>query len=74
MEFEFINPTPLLIRIVKTEMEKRNLRQREAAKLLNITEPSFSRFLTGKRKLTFDFAQKLYKTFQIDPKLILEYE
>jgi plasmid maintenance system antidote protein VapI len=47
--------------------------QREAAKLLGVPEHSFSRFLTGKRKISFEFAQKLYRTFNIDPKTILSY-
>ncbi|MDR2848723.1 MAG: helix-turn-helix domain-containing protein [Bacteroidales bacterium] len=60
-----------LVQSVKTEMNKRGLRQRDAAKLLGVPEPSFSRFLRGQKKLTLDFARKLYNKFDIDPKLIL---
>jgi antitoxin component HigA of HigAB toxin-antitoxin module len=71
MTFDF--GEPLLVKSVKKEMALRGLRQREAAKLLGVPEPSFSRFLNGKRKLSFEFAQKLYRTLNIDPKTILSY-
>ena len=62
---------PLLVKSVKKEMALRGLRQRDTAKLLGVPEPSFSRFLNGKRKLSFEFAQKLYRKLNIDPKTIL---
>ncbi len=71
MTFDF--GESLLVKSVKKEMAIRGLRQRDAAKLLGVPEPSFSRFLNGKRKLSFEFAQKLYKTLNIDPKTILNY-
>ena len=71
MTFDF--GEPLLVKSVKREMAVRGLRQRDAAILLGVPEPSFSRFLNGKRKLSFEFAQKLYKTLNIDPKTILSY-
>ena len=71
MTFDF--GEPLLVKSVKKEMAIRGLRQREAAKLLGVPEPSFSRFLNGKRKLSFEFAQRLYRTLNIDPKTILSY-
>lgn len=71
MTFDFGEPP--LVKSVKREMAKRGLRQREAARLLGVPEPSFSRFLNGRRKLSFEFAQKLYQTFNIDPKTILSY-
>ena len=71
MTFDF--GEPLLVKSVKREMAQRGLKQREAAKLLGVPEPSFSRFLNGKRKLSFEFAQKLYRTLNIDPKTILSY-
>ena len=71
MTFDFGGP--LLVKSVKKEMALRGLRQREAAKLLGIPESSFSRFLNGKRKLSFEFAQRLYRTLNIDPKTILSY-
>jgi antitoxin component HigA of HigAB toxin-antitoxin module len=69
MTFDFGEPP--LVKSVKKEIALRGLRQREAAKLLGVPEPSFSRFLNGKRKLSFEFAQRLYKNLNIDPKAIL---
>jgi antitoxin component HigA of HigAB toxin-antitoxin module len=71
MTFDF--DEPVLVKSVKREMAIRGLRQRDAAMLLDVPEHSFSRFLNGKRKLSFEFAQKLYKTLDIDPKTILNY-
>jgi antitoxin component HigA of HigAB toxin-antitoxin module len=71
MIFDF--DEPVLVKTVKRELAVRGLRQRDAAKLLGVPEPSFSRFLNGRRKLSFEFAQKLYKTLNIDPKTILSY-
>jgi len=71
MTFDFGEPQ--LVKSVKREMAMRGLRQRDTAKLLGIPEPSFSRFLNGRRKLSFEFAQKLYQTLNIDPETILSY-
>ena len=71
MTFDFGEPQ--LVKSVKREMALRGLRQRDAAKLLGIPEPSFSRFLNGRRRLSFQFAQKLYQTLNIDPETILSY-
>ena len=71
MTFDF--GEPLLVKSVKREMALRGLRQRDAAKLLGVPEPSFSRFLNGRRRLSFEFAQKLYRRLNIDPKTILSY-
>jgi antitoxin component HigA of HigAB toxin-antitoxin module len=71
MTFDFGEPP--LVKSVKKEMAIRGLRQRDAAKLLGVPELSFLQFLNGKRKLSFEFAQKLYKTLNIDPNTILNY-
>ena len=71
MKFDFEEPP--LIKSVKIEMARRGLKQRDTAKLLDVPEPSFSRFLNGKRKPSFEFAQKLYKTLNIDPQTILSF-
>ena len=71
MVFDF--GEPVLVKKVKSEMVRRGMRQREAAKLLGVPETTFSRFLTGKRKMSFEFAQKLYRRLNIDPETILSY-
>jgi len=64
--------SPLVISI-ENELAKRTLKQREAAKLLNVKESTFSQVIRGKRKVSMQMAKRLYKVFNIDPKLILEY-
>ncbi len=64
--------SPLLLSI-EEELDKRHLKQRQAAELLDVKESTFSQIMTGKRPVSMQMAKKLYKVFQIDPKLILEY-
>jgi predicted XRE-type DNA-binding protein len=64
--------SPLIIGIEK-ELEKRTLKQREAAQMLNVKESTFSQIIRGKRPVSMQMAKRLYKIFDIDPKLILEY-
>jgi predicted XRE-type DNA-binding protein len=64
--------SPLLIGIEK-ELAKRSLKQREAAEMLNVKESTFSQIIRGRRPVSMQMAKRLYKVFNIDPKLILEY-
>ena len=73
MTFECLKfKSPLVIGIEK-ELAKRVLKQREAAELLNVKESTFSQVIRGKRPVSMQMAKRLYKVFNIDPKLILEY-
>jgi len=62
-----------LVCVVQEEMHKRDIKQKEAAKLIGINDTVFSLFMNGKRSLSMSSARKLYKNLNIDPKLILEY-
>jgi antitoxin component HigA of HigAB toxin-antitoxin module len=62
-----------LVRIVQQEMFKRDIKQKEIAKFLDINDSSFSLFMNGKRHLSISAAKKLHERLNIDPKLILEY-
>ena len=64
--------SPLVINIEK-ELSKRELKQREAAELLNVKESTFSQVIRGRRPVSMQMAKRLYKVFNIDPRLILEY-
>jgi len=64
--------SPLIIGIEK-ELATRSLKQREAAEMLDIKESTFSQIIRGKRPISMQMAKRLYKIFNIDPKLILEY-
>jgi predicted XRE-type DNA-binding protein len=73
MEFKNLKfKSPLIISIEK-ELSKRSLKQREAAELLHVKESTFSQVIRGKRPVSMQMAKRLYKVFNIDPKLILEY-
>ena len=64
--------SPLVVGIEK-ELANRSLKQREAAEMLDIKESTFSQIIRGKRPVSMQMAKRLYKVFNIDPKLILEY-
>lgn len=64
--------SPLVISIER-ELDKRHLKQRQAAELLDVKESTFSQIMTGRRPVSMRMAKKLYKIFQIDPHIILEY-
>ena len=73
MEFKNLKfKSPLIIGIEK-ELANRSLKQREAAELLQVKESTFSQIIHGKRPVSMQMAKRLYKVFDIDPKLILEY-
>ena len=64
--------SPLVVGIEK-ELANRALKQREAAEMLNVKESTFSQVIRGRRPVSMQMAKRLYKVFNIDPKLILEY-
>ena len=64
--------SPLVIGI-ENEMKERHLKQREAAEILDVKESTFSQIIRGRRPVSMQLAKRLYKNFNIDPKLILEY-
>ncbi len=63
---------PLLISIEK-EMQKRQLKQRQTAELLEIKENTFSQILHGKRSISMQMAKRLHRVLNIDAKTIIEY-
>jgi transcriptional regulator with XRE-family HTH domain len=62
-----------LVRALQEEMYKRDIKQKELAKIMGINEATFSLFMTGKRRLSMSSARKLYQKLHIDPKLIVEF-
>ncbi|MEI6755116.1 MAG: helix-turn-helix transcriptional regulator [Paludibacter sp.] len=64
--------SPLVISI-ENEMEKRHIKQRQTAELLDVKESTFSQVMTGKRPVSMRMAKRLYKELNIDPGLILEF-
>jgi predicted XRE-type DNA-binding protein len=73
MTFKYLKFKSPLVRGIEEELGKRSLKQRQAAEMLNVKESTFSQIMTGKRPVFMQMAKKLYKVFDIEPKLILEY-
>jgi len=73
MTFKHLKFKSPLVRDIEKELANRALKQREAAELLNVKESTFSQIIRGKRPVSMQMAKRLYKVFNIDPKLILEY-
>jgi len=73
MTFKCLKFKSPLVRGIEQELALRSLKQREAAEMLNIKESTFSQIIRGKRHVSMQTAKRLYKVFNIDPKLILEY-
>lgn len=73
VQFKHIKVKSPLIVSIETQMKNKALNQREAAKLLEIKENTFSQILSGKRNVSMKLAKRLYQNLKIDPKTILEF-
>ena len=73
MTFKHLKFRSPLVVCIKKELANRSLKQREAAEILDIKESTFSQIIRGKRPVSMQMAKRLYKSFNIDPKLIIEY-
>ena len=62
-----------LITSIEEELEKRTLKQRQAAEFLEVKESTFSQIMTGKRPVSMRMAKRLYEKLNIDPALILKF-
>jgi HTH-type transcriptional regulator/antitoxin HigA len=54
-------------------MYAKNLKQKDLAEIIGVNEPTVSLIMNGKRRISMNMAKKLYKSLNIDPKLIVEY-
>ena len=73
MKFEKLKFKSPLVVSIENEMEKRHIKQRQTAILLDVKESTFSQIMTGKRSVSMRMAKRLYKELNIDPGLILEF-
>lgn len=64
--------SPLIVSI-EEELEKRSLKQRQAAAYLDVKESTFSQIMTGKRPISMRMAKRLYEKLNIDPTLIIKF-
>ena len=60
-----------LAEMLKYKMYEKNLKQKQLATLLGISEAFISGLLSGKRKLTIELAKKLHTKLDIDAHFIL---
>ena len=58
--------------MIRLRMFQENLKQKDTARLLGITETRLSEVLTGKRKVNMDMAKRLYEKLKIRPEFILK--
>ncbi len=61
-----------IVEMIELKMYERKLKQKDLAKLLDVSESRLSEIMKGKRSINMDFAQRLYLKLQIEPKFILE--
>ena len=61
-----------LTEMIRYKMFEMNLRQKQLAKVLNISEARISELLTGKRKINIELAKKLHEKLNIDAHFILK--
>lgn len=73
MEFKHLKVKSPLIISIESQMKKKALNQRQAAELLEVKENTFSQIMNGKRNVSMKMAKRLYKVFQIDPVILLEF-
>lgn len=61
-----------LTEMIRYKMFEMNLKQKQLAKVLGISETRISEILTGKRKINIELAKKLHSKLKIDAHFILE--
>jgi len=61
-----------LTEMIRYKMFEMNLKQKQLAKILEISETRISELLTGKRKINIELAKKLHSKLHIDAHFILE--
>ena len=62
---------PALTDVLKFRMAEMNLTQKTLAKMLGISAPRVSEYLTGKSEPTLQVARKIHKNLNIDANVIL---
>ena len=60
-----------LAEMIRFKMFEKNLKQKQLAIILEISEANVSGVLTGKRKLTYELAKKLHIKLDIDAHFLL---
>lgn len=61
-----------LVEMIELKMYERKLKQKDLAKLLEISTSRLSEVLKGRRRVNIDLANRLYLKLNIEPQFILE--
>lgn len=61
-----------LVEMIRYKMFEMNLKQKQLAKILDVSETRISELLKGKRKLNMELAKKLHSKLNIDASFILK--
>lgn len=61
-----------LIEMIRFKMYEMNIKQKQLATLLEMSEARISELLNGKRKLNLEVAKKLHRKLNIDAKFLLD--
>jgi len=62
---------PVLTDVLKSRMYEMNLTQKSLAKILEISAPRVSEYLTGKSEPTLQIARRIHEKLNIDAEVIL---
>ena len=58
--------------VIELKMFEKQMKRKDMAKLLGITDTRLSEVMHGKRKVNMELAKRLYNTLGVDPRFILE--
>lgn len=61
-----------IVEVLRVKMMQMNLKQKDMAKLLEISESKLSDLMAGKRRIDIDMAKKLYQILKIEADFILQ--
>ena len=67
-----VSPPKTLVEILEYKMYEKRLKQRDMARLLEVSEARLSDVLTGKRKPNLDLAKRMHLRLGIDAAFILQ--
>lgn len=71
-EIHFPIGLPSLKEVIELRMFELKLKQKDLAKLLNVSASRVSEIFSGKREVTFSIAKALHKKLNIDSDIILQ--
>jgi HTH-type transcriptional regulator / antitoxin HigA len=65
-------PSKTIVGMMQIKMFERQLKQKDLALLLNVSETTLSEIMNGKRKINLPLAQQLYQKLNISADFILQ--